>query len=88
LPIPILEMIPLTLLVLYLLPFMVAAARHHESLMPILAANILLAWTIIGWWGVLWWAWSSEAEPSRAASRRRRDIIRARRDTGGLELIE
>jgi hypothetical protein len=50
------ELIPFFLLVFYIMPFIVAAARDHPSLMPILIANLAIGWTVIGWWGVLAWA--------------------------------
>jgi hypothetical protein len=43
------ELIPLTLLVMYLAPFLVAAVRNHDMLIPILVLNILFGWTVVGW---------------------------------------
>ena len=50
------ELVPLTLIVFYLIPFLVAAGRHHDSLALILVANIVIGWTVIGWFFVLWLA--------------------------------
>ena len=63
-----LELIPFTLLALYLIPFMVAAARGHESLTPILITNVLVGWTVVGWFGVF--AWAAFAAPTSIPSRR------------------
>lgn len=49
-------LIPLALLVVYLVPFLIAAARDHDSLVPILLTNFLLGWTVVGWIAVLVWA--------------------------------
>ena len=40
----------------YLLPGIIAGVRGHGSASAILAANILLGWTIIGWIGALIWS--------------------------------
>ena len=47
------ELIPFTLMVFYLVPFLVAAARNHDLLVPILIANVVLGWTVVGWFVVL-----------------------------------
>jgi hypothetical protein len=43
------ELFPFTLMILYLIPFLVAAGRNHDMLLPILIANVLVGWTVIGW---------------------------------------
>ena len=50
------ELLPLALVVLYFAPFMVAAARDHDSFIAILLVNTAVGWTIIGWILVLSWA--------------------------------
>ena len=47
------ELIPFTLMLFYLAPFLVAATRNHDLLVPILVANLFLGWTIVGWFVVL-----------------------------------
>ena len=57
-------LIPVALLVLYLVPFLVAAARDHEALVPILLTNFLLGWTVLGWLAALAWAcWGPRGVP-------------------------
>lgn len=50
------EVVICLLFVAYLFPFVVAARHEHERLGWILAANLLLGWTIVGWLAVLRWA--------------------------------
>ena len=50
------ELLPLALVCLYFVPFMVAAARDHDSFIAILVANALLGWTGIGWLVCMAWA--------------------------------
>ena len=50
------ELLPLTLVVLYFVPFMIAAARDHDSFIAILLVNVAVGWTGIGWIAVLLWA--------------------------------
>jgi hypothetical protein len=47
------ELIPFTVLLLYLLPSLVAALRNHDMLVPILIANVALGWTVVGWFLIL-----------------------------------
>lgn len=51
------ELVPIFLFILYIVPFSVAAGRDHPALIPILLCNLLLGWTVIGWFAVLAWAW-------------------------------
>lgn len=44
---------------LYLLPALIAAHRHHKSKIAIFALNLLLGWALIGWVGALVWALTS-----------------------------
>ena len=60
------ELLPLALVVLYFVPFMVAAARDHDSYIAILVANLLTGWTVIGW--LLCLAWAVFSPPSRVAA--------------------
>ena len=50
------EFVLFAALVVYLVPFVVAAARDHEHLHWILALDIALGWTGIGWLLALAWA--------------------------------
>lgn len=43
-------------LALYLLPTIIAAARHKRNVLAIGALNILLGWTMIGWVVALVWS--------------------------------
>lgn len=43
-------------LALYLLPTIIAAARHKRNVVAIGALNILLGWTLIGWVVALVWS--------------------------------
>jgi len=67
------ELIPLTFIVLYILPFCVAAARAHDSAVPIFVVNILFGWTIIGWLAAFAWAamGPSQTPQSRARASRK-----------------
>ncbi len=50
------ELLPLALVMFYFAPFMVAAARDHDSFIAILMVNTAIGWTGIGWILVLSWA--------------------------------
>ena len=43
-------------LLLYFLPTIVAASRHHSSVIGILLLNFFLGWSVIGWIIALVWA--------------------------------
>ncbi len=64
-----LELIPFTLMVFYLIPWLVACGRGHDMPGVILVANILVGWTIIGWFLVLYVAAQASGE-SHAPARR------------------
>lgn len=49
-----------TLFALYMLPGMVASARHHANVNAIVALNLLLGWTFIGWVVALVWALTAQ----------------------------
>jgi hypothetical protein len=66
-----LELIFAVFVIFYIVPFSVAVAREHHATMPILIANLIFGWTIIGWWAVLYWAYSSPAETDRSRARDR-----------------
>ena len=61
------ELFPFVLLVLYLVPFVVAAARGHDAAPLILLANLLVGWTVVGWFGVMAWAALSPTRGAGAA---------------------
>jgi hypothetical protein len=50
------ELIPFFAIVLYLIPFCVAALRNHEQATGVLLLNLLTGWTVVGWWAALIWA--------------------------------
>lgn len=60
------ELLPLCLVIFYLVPFMVAAGRNHDSLLAILVANVLFGWTVIGWFAVFFWALFSSVDNIRS----------------------
>ena len=62
------ELMPLMLVCLYFVPFMVAAARDHDSFVAILIANVLLGWTGIGWLACMAWAILSPARSAASPS--------------------
>jgi len=61
------ELLPFALLVLYLIPFLLAAARGHDAAVLILVATFLVGWTGIGWLAVLAWAALTPAAGAGAA---------------------
>jgi hypothetical protein len=61
----VIELLPLTLVCLYFVPFMVAAARDHDSYIAVLVVNAVVGWTVIGWIACLIWA---SFTPARALS--------------------
>ena len=63
------ELFPFTLMLFYLIPFLVAAVRNHDMLIPILVANVLLGWTVVGWFLVLF---AAMVAPVDGAPARRR----------------
>lgn len=65
------ELVPLFLIGMYFIPFMVAAARDHDSTVAILVANVLLGWTVVGWIGVFFWALLSPSGHVQLSSARR-----------------
>ena len=58
------ELLPFALIVLYFVPFMVAAGRNHDLLTAVLIANLLVGWTVIGWIAVFLWALMSSSTNS------------------------
>lgn len=48
----------ITLLIIYMLPWLIAGARNHHQHGAIAAINMLLGWTFIGWVVALAWAFS------------------------------
>lgn len=43
-------------LVIYFVPTIVAALRHHRNTLAIFLVNLFFGWTFIGWVGALVWA--------------------------------
>lgn len=63
------ELLPLSLVILYFVPFMVAAARDHDAYIAVLIANALVGWTGIGWIACMVWAGlTPTGSPNRRAS--------------------
>ena len=52
----VIELLPLALVCLYFMPFIVAAARDHDSYIAVLVVNTLVGWTGIGWIVCMLWA--------------------------------
>lgn len=62
--------IVLSLIILaYLLPSLVAFARHHRNDNSICVINIFLGWTILGWIICLAWSFSSNVAEQQDDSR-------------------
>lgn len=61
------EFLAVFLLIAYLVPFTVAAAREHPRLPWILALDLALGWTLVGWWLAL--AWACSIPEGRVSSR-------------------
>ena len=61
------EFVLLALLILYLVPYTVAASREHPRVNWILWTNLLLGWTGLGWLVAL--AWSRSEPGGRVAHR-------------------
>jgi hypothetical protein len=53
--------IMLVLMFVYLVPTLIAAARHTENRIAIFNLNLLLGWTLIGWVVALVWSLSRDA---------------------------
>jgi hypothetical protein len=52
---------PLTAFALYMLPTIIAVARHKQNALTIGLINFFLGWSIIGWVLMLVWALSADA---------------------------
>lgn len=57
-----LELIPFTMMVFYLIPFLVASARGFDMPVAFLMANLALGWTVIGWFLLLYAAMAGAGE--------------------------
>ncbi len=57
-----LELIPFTMLVFYLIPFLVACARGFDMPVAFLLANVVLGWTVLGWFVLLYAASTTSGE--------------------------
>jgi Superinfection immunity protein len=51
----------LVIMFLYLVPTLIAAARHRQNRIVIFNLNLLLGWTLIAWVVALVWSLSSDA---------------------------
>jgi hypothetical protein len=51
----------------YFFPCIVAWARAHKNLAPILITNVFLGWTIFGWVIALAWSFTSSDDLQRSA---------------------
>ena len=54
------------LILIYLLPSIIAAKRHHNNEGAIVALNFLLGWTLLGWVAALVWAFTDNTRLPRA----------------------
>jgi hypothetical protein len=70
------ELVICLLLVAYLFPFVVAARRDHPRIGRILAANLVLGWTVVGWAWVLHRALRPPPPPAEPIVLRRRGPLR------------
>jgi hypothetical protein len=64
-----LELIPFTMMLFYLIPFLVASARGFDMPIAFLLANLVLGWTVVGWFVLLYAASTHSSE--RATNERR-----------------
>lgn len=60
---------PFTLMVLYLIPFLVASARGLDMPVAFLLAKVVLGWTVIGWFALLY---AASLQSSEATGNERR----------------
>jgi hypothetical protein len=51
------------MMLLYLLPSLIAGARHHKNGAPIFALNLFMGWTVIGWAAAFIWALTYQDAP-------------------------
>jgi len=65
-------------LILYFLPYILAACLRRPNALQLLLFNLLLGWTVVDWIGVLVWARMSPAKPQGSAAEiaRRRYVAR------------
>jgi len=49
---------------LYFVPWVVAAARKHNNSPAIFALNLMLGWTVVGWVAALVWACTDNVKKS------------------------
>ena len=52
--------------VLFLIPTIVAARRHHKNAAPIFLVNILFGWSVLGWVAALVWSFTSNVKEAHA----------------------
>lgn len=49
----------------YFLPSIIAAARSHPNMVPIVVVNLFLGWLLVGWVIALAWAFTAYDPPGR-----------------------
>lgn len=49
----------------YFLPSIIAGARSHPNMVPIVVVNLFLGWLLVGWVIALAWAFTAYDPPSR-----------------------
>ncbi len=54
--------INIAIFIMYMIPTIVAAARHHRGGKSIFLVNLVLGWTVLGWFVCLVWAVNSNVE--------------------------
>jgi hypothetical protein len=47
----------------YFIPTIIAVLRKHSQLVPIIAVNVLLGWSVLGWIAALVWSLTSDKAP-------------------------
>ncbi|MFT5442142.1 MAG: threonine/homoserine/homoserine lactone efflux protein [Myxococcota bacterium] len=70
------ELIPLFFIVMYFMPFFIAATRAHHSAGLILVINLLAGWTIFGWIACFTWAVCAPAQTAKSKARDGRKYAR------------
>ena len=80
----------LVLMFLYLVPTLIAAARHRQNRIAICNLNLLLGWTLIGWIVAIVWSLSRDAAivtPSAPAAAQSEIPIPLREVTHALSTV-
>lgn len=71
--------------VVYCIPAIVARAREHRQMIPIVLLNLFLGWTLLGWVVALVWACMAQPEPVAGAPVAFREMPAPSGGAGGYE---